>query len=429
MRGGEREGLEARCLECGVVFWHDASERAFTCADCRQEEGEEMGGAHVDSNAADPVLLQNLQDMGFAARDAQIALERTGNLNLEVAIDYISSQLKGLKVEASAPPSRTSLAALGTDGLNAILLRLVATATAEQLSCCTVVCRTWYAEAVRDELWEVLLLRKWGETARNILKSLAPREIAMSYRALYVRSVTTQVLSWGQGSRSEEEQSTAPRAPELLFNGLRGVGIRQVAAGHWFTCAVTWGGRVLCWGVNTQGQCGRAAADHPYLAEPAELDLGEATFALQVACGNEHAACVTSAGGVFCWGSNAMHQLGQTRGAATPHLDAAPAPACVCSHEPLRPWLRRRGFGIHARGSIANAHRAPHFTGVACGHSHTVALTAHGVVYSWGANLHRQCGLGPSVDECALPVPLLLPRTDRVTRVAAGAGFTLNPKP
>ena len=93
------------------------------------------------------------------------------------------------------------------DGLNAVLLRLVATSGAEQLCRCAGVCRMWYAEAVNEELWQVLLRRRWGEAADEICESWQPgaAEAAMSSRALYVRSVTTRVLSWGQGARSQEE--------------------------------------------------------------------------------------------------------------------------------------------------------------------------------------------------------------------------------
>ena len=79
------------------------------CADCREEVGNGSSG-HVliqDSTAADPVLLLNMKDMGFAERDARLALERTGNRSLEAAMDFISTHVKGLALgEADVRTSR-----------------------------------------------------------------------------------------------------------------------------------------------------------------------------------------------------------------------------------------------------------------------------------------------------------------------------------
>jgi hypothetical protein len=74
-----------RCLECGAAFQRGAGSgnALFMCDDCRDEAGED----HIlldDDSTADPVLLTNLKDMGFGEREARLALERTGNQNLEV---------------------------------------------------------------------------------------------------------------------------------------------------------------------------------------------------------------------------------------------------------------------------------------------------------------------------------------------------------
>lgn len=324
------------------------------------------------------VRIQNLIDMGFHETAGRTALEQTGSTSLEVAIDYINT-MKTMDPKARVEQARNRAdinAILDADGMHAILLRMVATCTAEHLNRCASVSRMWYAEAVDEELWRALMLRKWGEAAPQILDILQRDSIdaSLSFRALYVRSVTTQVLSWGQGSRRQEDVGSAPRTPTFFNDGfcMRSVGIRQIAAGLWFSCAVTWSGKVLCWGVNTHAQCGVPAATAAYTAQPVELDLGE-RFAVQVSCGQEHAgtqfpcftnsklpiltqalrsaacvttcgavfcfttrftgpkvqiltqrllraACVTTCGAVFCWGGNSSDQLGQTRGAATPLL-------------------------------------------------------------------------------------------------------------
>jgi len=52
-----------------------------------------MQSFYEDAEAADPVLLQALEDMGFAEEQARVALERTGNRSLEAAIDHISAKM------------------------------------------------------------------------------------------------------------------------------------------------------------------------------------------------------------------------------------------------------------------------------------------------------------------------------------------------
>jgi len=156
-------------------------------------------------------------------------------------------------------------AELDGDTLNAILVRLVAevSSTALHLITCLGVCRLWYAGALNDELWRVLFLRKWRDKAQT--RFIEPDvnhtqywhehpqwEPVLSFRAKYIRSVTTQVLVWGQAER-QGGHSSAPRSAALLEpDGLRGAGVRQVSAGASFSCIVLWSGDILCWGVNSQ---------------------------------------------------------------------------------------------------------------------------------------------------------------------------------
>ena len=117
---------------------------------------------------------------------------------------------------SSAPPSTS--AELDADTLNAILIRLVAgSGTADQLCRCSAVCRTWYAGAINDELWRMLLRSRWGAgvQALDYTQQLGETGPLLSYRAQYIRSVTTQVLIWGQ-TNCKEVDSVA--RPALVLN-------------------------------------------------------------------------------------------------------------------------------------------------------------------------------------------------------------------
>jgi len=127
---------------------------------------------------------------------------------------------------------------LDADTLNQILVRLVASCSSAQqpaayLSRCSCVCRSWCAGSLNDELWLALLLSRWGA-------GLTRQAIAtcLTYRAQYIRSVTTQVLSWGLGARSTENVSNTHRPVLLEPDGMRSVGFKQVSAGAEFSCAV-----------------------------------------------------------------------------------------------------------------------------------------------------------------------------------------------
>jgi hypothetical protein len=138
---------------------------------------------------------------------------------------------------------------LDGDTLGAIFVRLLAAAgTAEQLRCCGCVSKLWYECSLNESLWRVLLLRRCatgvGQEASKMLEAiessqLAGREPVMSYRSQYIRSVTTQVLTWGHCGRGDDDARDAVRTPALIApNGLRGVGVRSVTAGAGFSCAV-----------------------------------------------------------------------------------------------------------------------------------------------------------------------------------------------
>ena len=88
-----------------------------------------------------------------------------------------------------------------------------------------------------------------------------------------------------------------------------------------------------------------------------------------LACGAAHCAIVTDAGELYTWGENGCGQLG--------HGD--------------KRHLKRRRLVVFAHGCGAGTS----ITGVACGRSHTLALTTGGRLFACGSDKHGQLGLGP----------------------------------
>lgn len=93
-----------------------------------------------------------------------------------------------------------------------------------------------------------------------------------------------------------------------------GTGVVSVSAGADHTCAVTAAGGVKCWGGAGYGQLGDGSALVPFstgrgTSLPVDV-VGQASGVAVVAAGSYYTCALTSAGGVLCWGANGAGQLG-----------------------------------------------------------------------------------------------------------------------
>lgn len=106
----------------------------------------------------------------------------------------------------------------------------------------------------------------------------------------------------------------------------------QLAAGNILSCGLLAGGAAWCWGTNTQGRLGNgatAAAGN----EPPQAVVGGLLFSMVDAGGGgttQSPVCgVTTAGAGYCWGSNTFGQLGSAAavsGCAFGPCSGAPLP-------------------------------------------------------------------------------------------------------
>jgi len=158
--------------------------------------------------------------------------------------------------------------------------------------------------------------------------------------------------------------------------------IVQVAAGETHTCAVNTVGRVFCWGSNTAGQLGNGSwGDAP---EPRPLRVAQGTEAFSaVDPGGEHTCALTPGREIWCWGSDAVRQLG--------YMTSDPEEMCgavTCFTFP--------------RSVIAGTR----FRTFATGYDYTCAGSSLGTLYCWGSNRMAQLGLGgiSDVQQYAWPV-------------------------
>ncbi len=188
-------------------------------------------------------------------------------------------------------------------------------------------------------------------------------------------------------------------------------GVVGLAAGGHFACALTSEGGVKCWGWNDFGQLGNNTNTTSNV--PVDV-IGLAGGIVELAAGRHHACALTSAGGVKCWGSNELGQLGDNTYTTSNHpvnvvglgsevigLSLAGQHSCtLTSVGGVKCW-GYNGFGQLGNGTNINSSTPVDVTtlaggvvSLAAGERHTCALTSVGGVKCWGDNLFGQIGDG-----------------------------------
>ena len=189
-----------------------------------------------------------------------------------------------------------------------------------------------------------------------------------------VVSASQGVMCWGKNSSGQlGNGSTTDSATPVAVQGLAG-GAAAVAVGDTFACALSTAGSVLCWGDDTSGALGTGVSTPTFSASP-EAVVGLPASVDAIAVGGSFACALTSAGSVYCWGSNDRSQLGSFSGSSSP------TPVAI--------------------GGLPSDVRA-----IAAGEDFACALTGGGAVVCWGDDIDGELGDGvggPSATQSATP--------------------------
>lgn len=292
-----------------------------------------------------------------------------------------SSRLGGLAAAAAAAAAAASAAALLWTGCSSERITrpgevYSSVGTGDEYSCAL-------TTTGRVFCWGTGVFGQLGNGAAE--RSLAPVAVAggLSFAALTVGNdhacgltATGAAYCWGANDFHELGFSTTTcnsnfqfvscaSAPAPVSGGLT---FSHIEAGSFSTCGLTTSGAAFCWGWNSHGQVGNDSIGK-VTPTPGPV-TGGLTFA-QLSLDRLHACAGTSAGALFCWGSDGVGELGATTSGRCVFPDGGSLP---CSSIPLA-----------AAGGAS-------FARVSAGYQHTCALTATGVAYCWGSNAYAVLG-------------------------------------
>ena len=256
-----------------------------------------------------------------------------------------------------------------------------------------------------------------------------------------VTSDGTNVWAWGKttaAAKSALRLTPQPPGPARVFTlsdlssePVEGETLCSVACGWAFGAALTSQGRVITWGENKDGQCGRPPVSDavgtdsekkrskpPKWCGPGFVELPPlldetslpSAWVTQISCGWSHMAVIargTTAveGGVagssrstlITWGRCDMGQIGRkvseedcaAASSSPQRFDWRPAPLSFDENDETSPTHFSEGGGP-AAGFVPAS--------VACGSEHSIVLGACGCVYACGWSEHGNLGLGDRTD-------------------------------
>lgn len=202
-----------------------------------------------------------------------------------------------------------------------------------------------------------------------------------------IAGAAKSVLCWGNqsGGRLGNNSLVAGNISWPVAASVLTSGVAQISTNHAHTCAVKTDGSLYCWGLNAVGQLGinnTTSQGVPTLVST----LGSVR---KVSAGYDHTCAVKTTGEVYCWGGNGKGQVG----VGDASLTQRNVPALV------------------TLGQAA--------TDIAAGNQHTCALLADRTVKCWGLNDNAQLGNSSAYYNIAI-APINVPGISTAVSVMAG---------
>ncbi len=237
------------------------------------------------------------------------------------------------------------------------------------------------------------------------------------------------VKCWGHNTRGQLGDNTnTTRLTPVDVSGL--FGVQSIAAGYVHVCAVQFS-LMQCWGGNSQGELGDGTTTDHNLPQPVCADAGCTAGLSNIVAiegGETYTCALTFGGGVKCWGNNAFGQLGDgTQTVRLTPVDVCADSACatrltsgvaqigakwkhtcaVMNSGGAKCWGHNQN-GKLGDGTTTNRYIPVDVSNLASGvgeiepgQQHTCARMSKGAVKCWGDNAYGQLGNGTTTDSRA----------------------------
>ena len=223
---------------------------------------------------------------------------------------------------------------------------------------------------------------------------------------------------WGENSNGQLGVGAAvdEAYKPMLVPNLKNV--KKIEGGGSHTCAILKGGKLKCWGYNSNGQVGDGSTDDRYT--PKQV-VGMKSGVKQVSAGEYHTCAVKTNGKAKCWGYNGYGELGDrtTDDSPTPvlvkgsenfsNISAGYSYTCATINEKAKCW-GYNGDGELGDGTNDDRNRPTQVLGldkkvkkVVAGYYTTCAIVRDGRVKCWGENAVGEVGTGVSGNEYNTP--------------------------
>ncbi|XP_072254755.1 RCC1 and BTB domain-containing protein 1 [Pyxicephalus adspersus] len=248
------------------------------------------------------------------------------------------------------------------------------------------------------------------------------------------------VFAFGQNCSNclgtgDNQSTMVPRKLDVLC-GKKITGISYGSGPHVLVC--TEDGELYAWGHNGYNQLGNSNTVQGTVPVQIGIELMEKKV-IQVACGSHHSLVLSLEGEVFAWGYNNCGQIGTgtTSNQPVPRkvsaqlqsktvVAVAAGPTCsmaITDNGQVYGW-GYNGTGQLGLGSTGNQLipcrvvfvQQVCVVQIVCGYSHTMGLTDQGYLYSWGANMNGQLGIGNKSNQLS---PVKVETNERIVEVAA----------
>jgi len=258
-------------------------------------------------------------------------------------------------------------------------------------------------------------------------------------------TTTGRVYGWGNNNADQiGDGTTTNRLTPVRATSLSGVKVTAVRESALFTMALTSAGRVLIWGMNTDGELGDGTTTDRLAPVRPRIPAGVTVTA--ISAGYNHALALTKSGRLLSWGDNTAGQLGDgsTRDRHAPVYVKLPAHTKITSiatgyetSYAVTSTGRMLAWGFNGTGEVGdgttkNRLKPTHVqlpagvkvSSATGGELHVLALTTDGRALAWGYNPDGQLGDGTTTIRHK-PVWVKLPPGTKVRALAGGESFSM----